>query len=78
MPSWLAVRAADDVATADDEPDVDPELMQRLDLVRQAVHHLRRDAEALLARERLAAQLEYDAPVLQVVRRHPRDHSPSW
>ena len=55
-------RAAEDVAAADDDRDLHAQAHDLADLERDALEHLRVDAVVLLAQQRLARQLEQDAP----------------
>src|SRR5262249_44918097 len=51
--------AAPDIAAADDDGDADTELGEATDLLGDFVQHLGVDAEAALAHEGFAAELEY-------------------
>ena len=57
------LHAPDDIASAHDDGDVHPFVSDGLDLARHQVQHLRVDPRPARARQRLAAQLEEDAPV---------------
>jgi hypothetical protein len=53
--------APEDVARADDDADLDPEVLHRLDLARIPPQHGGIDPELLLSHERFAAQFQEDA-----------------
>jgi len=55
----------EDVAAADHDADVGPQLVDAADLVGDRAHHVEVDAIRALTQQGLAAELEQDAPVLR-------------
>ena len=65
MPRADGGQAAEDVAAADDDPDLDAEAVDLGDLARDERAERRVDAVRAIAEQRLAGQLEQDPPVAQ-------------
>jgi hypothetical protein len=62
-PLRRALKPAEDVAAADDHANLDPQVVDRLHLLRDALHRGRVQAIALIAHQRLARDFQKDALV---------------
>ena len=61
--AFAAWQASKNIAAADDDDDLDAEIPHLADLLRHVLHGLRTDADAGLAAERLAAELQQNPAV---------------
>src|SRR5205814_10364932 len=63
-----STQAAKNIAATDDDDDLDAELAHLADLARHVVDRFRTDADARLASQRFATQLEQDAAIFRFIR----------